>query len=305
MTFKLLVTGASGFVAGNLLAQASPEWQICAVSRAPSPKLPPNIRWLSADLSEPGAAAAIIGGFRPDAVVHTAAIPDIDYCQAHRDEALRVNTGLTREVAHAAAGSGIRLVHCSTDNVFDGAKGMYAEGDPVGPVNFYGETKVLAEEAVRASQENAVVARVAIVMGLPQPGTKGAFFLTRMAKSIREGRPVETPANEIRTPVDAVSLGRALLELAANTFTGTMHLSGSERLNRVEMMRKICARLGFSPDLVRANDPTTIPGRADRPLDVSLDNRLASAVLDTPLPGVLEGLELVLAENGGTLEQKT
>ena len=293
---NVLITGAGGFVAGGVVLQAPEPWTLHAVSRGAAPVSRPGLVWHTADAGAPGRLAAIIRELRPDAVIHTIANANIDYCQAHPDEVVWVNVDLAREVAGAARDIGAKLVHCSTDNVFDGARGMYREGDAPGPVNFYGTTKLRAEEAVLAACPGAVVARVAIVMGLPLLG-KGSPFLVRMRQAVAEGRKIITPPNETRTPVDVISLGRALIELAANDFSGIIHLSGSQRIDRVDMMRLIAPRMGIDPALVEPGPADNLP--APRPRDCSLDNTLAAAVLETTLPGILEGLERILAFRGG------
>jgi dTDP-4-dehydrorhamnose reductase len=96
-----------------------------------------------------------------------------------------------------------------------------------------------------------------------------------------------------------ITLGRALLELAGNDWTGVIHLSGNDRMTRFEMMRRIAKNLGYDAGLVVAHDPESIPGRAPRPRDVSLSNIKARSVLKTPMAGLERGLELVLAAKEG------
>jgi len=293
---SILITGASGFVAGAVVLQAPEHWTVHAASRGPAPVTRPGLVWHTVAADAPGCLAAAIRELRPDVVIHTIANANIDYCETHRDEVVGINADLSREVAEAAQSVGAKLVHCSTDNVFDGARGMYREEDTTGPVNFYGVTKLRAEETVLAACPEAVIARVAIVMGFPLLG-KGVPFLVRMANAIAEGRKVVTPPNEVRTPVDAISLGRALIELADNDFTGIIHLSGSQRIERVAMMKLIAPRMGVDPALVEPGPADNPP--APRPPDCSLDNGLARRTLKTSLPGILEGLERVLAFRGG------
>jgi len=293
MAKRLLITGANGFVAGSIVKQADPRWELHALSRSAAAFERANLTWHTVASLDEDKLHDLFHDVDPDAVIHTAALADIDYCQANQAEAVAVNVELTRIIATLCFDHDAKMVHLSTDNVFDGEKGSYDEKDPLNPVNFYGETKVRGEWAVSASHCNAVIGRVALVMGLPMLGT-GNSFVSRMMTTLEAGRDVTAPANEIRSPVDVVTLGRALLELAENDWTGCMHLSGSDRLSRLDMMRRIAKRLGYDEARIVAHDPASIPGRAARPRDVSLRNMKARARLKTPMVDLDRGIDLML-----------
>jgi dTDP-4-dehydrorhamnose reductase len=131
------------------------------------------------------------------------------------------------------------------------------------------------------------------VVGLPLLGT-GNSFLAKMMISLKAGRTVATPAEEIRTPVDVITVGRALLELAAGDHSGIFHIAGASRVSRLELNRAITTRFGFSQDLLVAQPANATPGRAPRPRDVSLANDKARAQLKTPMLTLDEGLSLIL-----------
>lgn len=294
---RILITGAGGFIAGSLLKQAPLGWDIHAQTRGMPIWTRERLFWWRADPIDAAAMAGVLEKAQPSAILHTAALANIDYCQQHPEEAEAVNVEVTRSLALYAARSGAKLVFLSTDNVFDGERGMYREEDPPFPIHCYGETKARAEELIRALP-NGVVARVAVVTGLPVLG-RGNSFLGWMLKRLDAGEEVGAPENEIRTTIDAVTVARALLELAENDFAGVIHLAGNDRINRFEMVRRIAQRLGYDPARIVPNDPTTLPGRAPRPLDISLDNALARRVLGTPMVGLEAGLNLIMADRAG------
>jgi dTDP-4-dehydrorhamnose reductase len=293
MTERIVLTGAGGFVAGSVMHQRPGDVELHGVSRGGPRCAGRGMVWHTLDILDTSGFHKALDKIQPRAIIHAAACADIDYSEAHPEETRRLNVEVPAALAAYCTSRDIRLVHLSTDNVFDGEKGLYGEEDPPRPVNYYGWTKVWAEEAVRAAAGNAVIARVAIVMGLPVIGA-GNSFLARMMAAWREGRAVGVPDMEIRTPVDVITLGRALLELARNDFRGLIHLSGNDVLNRCEMARRIAVRLGHAPELVYANNPETIPGRAPRPRDVSLSNALARSTLKTPMLGLEDGLDLIM-----------
>jgi dTDP-4-dehydrorhamnose reductase len=290
---RLLVTGYGGFVAGSVVKQAVPAWDVVAFSRSMAPVQGDRFRCWQLDLRDTAKLRETFAEVKPDAVVHAAALANIDYCQSHQDEAECVNVGVTRELARLCGDCGAKMIHCSTDTVFDGEQGMYTEQDQPCAVNFYGDTKIRAEQVVREQVEGGVLARLSLVMGLPI--VEGCnSFLANLRASLERGEQVRVPDNEVRTPIDVITLGRALLELAANDFTGALHLAGSTRLGRHAMACRIAQRLGHSTALVIATDSNAIAGRAPRPNDASLDNALARRVLQTPMQTLLDGLELVL-----------
>jgi dTDP-4-dehydrorhamnose reductase len=145
--------------------------------------------------------------------------------------------------------------------------------------------------------ERVIVARLSLVVGLPILGA-GNSFLARMIAAFKEGRTVAVPEREVRTPVDVLTVGKALLELAGSGHHGILHLAGRDRLNRLEMARRIAARFGYPEQLAVAQSTATSPGRAPRPRDVSLDNAKACAMLRTQMLSFDEALSLILKTSG-------
>jgi dTDP-4-dehydrorhamnose reductase len=209
-------------------------------------------------------AAAVLGLFeriRPDVVVHT----------AYRQDDDAVNTDGSENVARAAAAVGARLVHLSTDVVFDGRKGApYVEDDPLSPVTDYGRAKAEAERRVRAAHPEALIVRTSLLYGGARPSRhelaahdpEFTFF-----------------TNEIRSPVHVTDLAQALLELVAHDVQGPLHVAGADAVSRAELA-----------ELIRGEPVRRAPAPASRPLDCSLDSARAQALLATRLRGVREVL---------------
>jgi len=293
MIKRLLVTGYGGFVAGSIVQQAGAEWDVFALSRSNVINGRKDITPIQFDLRDLDRLRQVFEQVRPATLIHTAAMADVDRCQSHQEEAEAINVGVTTRLAELCRQHDTRMVFCSTDTVFDGKQGRYVEEDEPHPLNYYAETKVRAEQAVQSALENAVVARLSLVAGFPMLGA-GNSFLARMVASFQQGVPVPMPANETRTPIDVVTLGRALLELAGSDITGILHLAGNTRLNRYDMGVQIAEFLGFPPALVKAINSNAASGRAPRPDDASLNNSKAVRVLKTPLLSLADGLGLIL-----------
>ncbi len=296
MPKRLIITGASGFVAGNIPGQAGEEWEVHAFSSQPSLSPRWETSWHMIDpVAHPGEFERIFKQILPDAVIHSAAMADIDACERNPDQAWRVNVKLTERIVNLCSVTGSKLIFLSTDTVFDGEKGYYKEEDLPHPVNYYGQTKVEAEKTVSSCQSPWVIARLALVMGLPAFG-QGNSFMAKMISTLREGKEVGFPDNEIRSPVDVITLSKALLELAGNEHTGIFHLAGNEILNRYDLGRRIARKIGFEVNRVVVKNAGDQPGRAPRPRDVSLNNAKARSHLRTPMLDLDEAMELVLSQ---------
>jgi len=290
---RLLITGSNGFVAGSVIENAKGKWEIHGISKSESLTSESGFYYHCLDLLEDQALITLFDEIRPDAVIHTAAMANIDICQINQEEAEKVNVGITETISRLCQEHSVKLVYCSTDTVFDGIKGDYTETDAPHAVNFYAETKIKAEQIVLSASPGNVVARLALVMGIPVIGQGNSFLADTIGK-LKKGVQIPFPANEIRTPIDVITLGRALVELAGNQFCGIIHLSGNTKINRYEMGLEIAKALGYPTDLIISTNSNAMQGRAPRANDASMDNSLARQILKTPMLTLSEGLRLTL-----------
>ena len=240
---KLHVTGATGYLGSELV------------------RLRPNASTERVEVRDAPAVQALFERVRPDTVVHT----------AYRQDDDAVNTEGSENVARAAAAVGARLVHLSTDVVFDGRKGApYVEDDPPSPVTDYGRAKAEAERRVAAAHPGAVLVRTSLLYGGAAPSKH------ELAAHDRE---FTFFTNEIRSPVHVTDLAAALLELAQLDVRGPLHLAGPDDVSRAEFA-----------ELIRRAPVRSAPAPESRPLDCSLDSSRARALLRTRLRGVREAL---------------
>jgi dTDP-4-dehydrorhamnose reductase len=298
---RLLVTGSNGFVAGSIIAQAPSIWNVHGIARSPATHPLHNVHYHFLDLLDAEALSRQFDTIQPDAVIHAAAIANIDFCQKNKEMASAINVTVTATMTRLCKDAGTRLIYCSTDTVFDGTVGNYTEEDTPHPVNYYAETKCRSEQLVLAASSKNVVARLALVMGL-RVTEKGNSFLSDLIEKLAKKEKVAFAENEIRTPVDVITLGAALVELAGmDHFGGIIHLSGNTRINRFEMARHIALFLSYPPDLIVPTNSNDIPDRAPRPNDASMLNTKATQLLATPMHSLEEGLAIIMNRKTDTL----
>jgi dTDP-4-dehydrorhamnose reductase len=278
----VLLTGASGFLGSavhdELVARGH---EVLGARRQPAGAV------RTTDLSQPGAGARLVEATAPDALVHTAAMADIAPCAADPARARRLNAEAPAELAAACARRGARLLHVSTDQVFDGSRAGWREEDEPAPRHLYGASKLAGERGVAAACPGALIVRPSLLTGEAPAGRRSASsaLLELLA---RGGRPALF-TDEWRTPLAVVDAARALADLLERedcwraaplpSAPGRLlHLGGPERLTRLELGRRIAAAAGFDPALcVPATRAQA--GQADRPADLSLDSRRCVALL--------------------------
>ena len=225
----------------------------------------------AADVRDAGALDALLDAARPDAVIHTA------YVQVGPD-ARSVNVQGSATVAQAARTRGLRLVHVSTDVVFDGKLGRpIREDDPLSPVTEYGATKADAERAVLAAHPDAVLVRTSLIYGGAEPSNHERAALDPERTFFTD---------EIRCPVAAPDLAAALLELAARPeIRGPLNVAGADAVSRFEFAQLVAAANGRDAASIKG-----APRPLDRPGDLRLDCSLANRLLRARMRGAREAL---------------
>ena len=259
----LLITGGSGYLGGEL-SRRSPG----AAATYLTAELPGGVRL---DVRDADAVSRLVGELRPAAIIHTA-------YRESGDEAEAVNVSGSRNVAGAAAEVGARLVHVSTDLVFDGALGRpYTEDDAASPIMEYGRQKLEAERAVAEAKPDALIVRTSLIYGGAEPSRHERAVLDNPGG-------MKFFSDELRSPVQVGDLATALLELAEGDASGLLHVAGADGVSRYEFARLVADDPDALESGLAARHPTP------RPLDCRLDSSRARAMLRTPLRGVREVL---------------
>lgn len=266
------ITGARGLVGHHLLQAAPARWRPRGLSRE------------DCDLQDHRALAALFNREKPALVIHCAGLTKSPACQANPALARQLNVEATRLLTELAAE--IPFLFFSTDLIFDGKTGDYAEEDAPNPLSIYGETKAEAEQLVRAHPRHAIV-RLSLTGG--QSPTRDRGFNEEMENAWREGKALHLFTDEFRCPMAAPVTAKAIWEFIEKEAAGTYHLCGSEKLSRADIGRLLAER---HPEL----NPRIIPGsRRDyqgppRPADTSMNCSKIQGLLSFPMPGFSDWL---------------
>jgi dTDP-4-dehydrorhamnose reductase len=280
---RTLIVGASGFV-GSILQSAFGADAVGTYCTHPVE----GLRKL--DLREAAAVQRLVAEVRPELIIQPAAQPHVDWCEDHAQESYDINVAGTRNLAEAAHAAGARYVFFSTDYVFDGAAGPYAEDAAPDPPNVYGRHKLEAERLIAATLRDYLIVRVCGVYGFERQGKN---FVMGLAAKGRRGEPMNVPSDQWGTPTYGDNLAAAVKELGFSAHRGLYHVVGPECMDRVSFARLACDVFGLDPGFLRPRTTAELAQRAPRPLRGGLQTAKVRAVLTTELVAPRRGLELM------------
>lgn len=286
---RVLVVGASGLLGGEFTLSADRRYEVTAVTRRSPLEPPAGVRAVRADCAMPGVAADLVRDVRPKWIINCAAAVDADALESEPDRADNVNHRLPAELARAARATGARLVHLSTDLVFDGRADIpYREDDEPSPVNVYGRSKRSGELAVLAEAPESIVARTTIYgWNTVSKLSLAEWFLVRL----EAGQDTLGFDDAWFTPINTAHLVETILTLVERGAPGgLLHITGNECITKYEFGRRVAVAFGYDPRLVRRArlaDHAFIAKRTGR---ACLDSSRAAKLLGAPLPSIDAGL---------------
>ena len=280
---RALVIGASGQVGAALAARLAERGHTAVGTHHRVPQ--PGTRLL--DVTDAAATERLIAEVEPDWVLCSAGLTHVDYCEDHREEAFAANRDAPACVARAAAKRGAAFVYFSTEYVFDGTAGPYAEDDPIAPLSVYGLSKLEGERRVEEENPRSAIVRTTVVYG-PEP--QGKNFVYQMLRRARTGETIRVPNDQVSSPTYNVDLAAATVELIERDFHGVMHLAGPAILDRHAFALEVCSVFGLDPGLLTGVETAALEQRAHRPLRAGLATDRARLVLRTTLREPREAL---------------
>jgi dTDP-4-dehydrorhamnose reductase len=283
---KILITGVSGLLGLNAAMQLRHRSEVVGCYHA-NPIEFPGVCTLRCDVTDGDAVDRLVERERPHVIFHAAGLANVDHCETDQQLAFAMNVSAAALVARAAVRTGARLVHISTDHVFDGSRGMWTEHDPVHPLNEYARTKWEGERQVIAACPDALVVRTNFYGW----GTsRRESFSDWIVRGLESGQPLRMFDDVFFTPLLVNDLIDRTMDLLARGATGVMHVSGPERLSKYEFGLRIARAFGLSATEIMPVSIAAANLAARRPRDMSLDSARAAAAIGTPARTLDAGL---------------
>jgi len=294
------VTGALGLLGQKLLEILSSSHEILALDLQTESLIHfPHLIYQQVDISNKNELKSAIGGlsFLPEVIINTAAYTDVDGCETNQGKAWKVNVEGVRNLVEICKetnrqdASHIKLVHLSTDYIFDGKKGPYSEDDIPNPLSYYGKTKLESEKLINENLDDFIIVRSNVLYGCGK-NVKPNFVLW-MINELKENKEINVVNDQYNNPTLADNLAQAVVELVSNKFSGVINIAGSEYLSRYDFALKIAEKFGLNKENISPIQTSELHQSAPRPFKGGLKIDKAQKILKTKLLDVNEGLEIV------------
>ncbi|MEL6133485.1 MAG: SDR family oxidoreductase [Bacteroidota bacterium] len=267
MSSHILLTGSNGLLGQKivqLLADRS-HVELLAVGRGLNRHpLREGYTYLSVDLTDPQAVVDLFDRFKPTVVIHTAAMTQVDACEDDRALCDAVNIDATAHLAQLCKKYGSHMVHISTDFIFDGAAGPYTENDAPNPVNYYGLSKLKAEEKVQQAGISHTILRTILLYGIT-PGMSRSNIVLWVKASLEAGKEIKVVNDQFRSPTLAEDLATASVTAAMKQAQGIYHISGPDMMSVVDIARTVGKVYGLDTSLISETDSASLGQKAKRP----------------------------------------
>jgi dTDP-4-dehydrorhamnose reductase len=301
---KILITGASGLLGSKMAEIANRrDYQVYSGYIKDKPLHGTPVRFDVSDNNQVGKAFEKV---KPEVVVHSAALTDVDKCETDKQLAWKTNVIGTKNIAEATRRNKAFLIYVSTDYVFNGQKGKYDENDKPDPINYYGLTKLEAECLIEGLIEDYCIARGSVIYGSTPAAGKINFALWLLNKLNRKEQ-VNIVIDQWNSPTLNSSMAEMALEIAERKLKGIFHTSGATRISRFDFARLIAQTFSLDDNLINAATSANFSWAANRPRDSSLNTAKAHQTLKIKplkLDQALERMKKEAAESMGRPDKK-
>lgn len=264
---RILVTGSNGLLGQKItdLALLDPEIDLVASSKG-SNRYPitSGYRYVDLDVCDANQLLTTITKIKPDTIIHTAAMTNVDACEDDRETCRKLNVDAVKSLATICKAQDIHLIHLSTDFIFDGASGPYTEDDEPNPLSYYGQSKLDAEQLIQASGCRAAILRTIIVYGIVNDMSRTNIVLWAKG-ALEKGDPISVVNDQWRMPTLAEDLAACCLLAAKKDATGIYNASGKDLMNMVQLVQNVAEFWHLDKSLIKSISSESLNQKAKRP----------------------------------------
>ena len=268
MAKKVLITGAFGLLGEAVVKALEHTFQLLATGENIPDEVPYICDIQSLDIIDKNRVKDVIHTFYPDIVVNLAAYTNVDGCERNKELAWNINVKGVQNILESIRNSQTKIIHISTDYVFDGKDGPYYEDAVPNPINYYGRTKLASENEIRGSQNPHVIFRTNVLFG--NSARNKPNFVDWVVKALKEKNEIKVVTDQINNPTWINGLAEAIKLAILLDVRGLFNYGGSEFLNRFEFAQKIALVFEVDQSTIKPVLTKELNQAADRPLNSGL-----------------------------------
>ena len=286
---KILITGSNGFLGSNLVRFFSNKGEYDVFLTSQNPCYLQLSNFIQGDLSDGAFVDKLISTVKPDIVINTVSLVNVDLCEDDPKLADKITVQTAKNVAQSVQRQGSRLIYISTDHLFEGNRSMYSEDDMPMPVNEYGKSKLEAElKSIELNPDTAIVRTNFFGWSHDShPATFGEWVYNNLNQQI----PMNLFTNYYFTPIEVTYLAEAIETVAKTDFTGVINIAGTERCSKYEFGMILAEVFGLDASPINPYEISANSFKAKRQQDLSLSTENFKRIFRQNLPNLREGIQ--------------
>ncbi|MFT6814367.1 MAG: dTDP-4-dehydrorhamnose reductase [Sphingobacteriales bacterium] len=295
MKKTILITGSNGLLGQKLikLIAFSPDYDLIATSvgenRFPSVK---GYTYHSLDITNPQKVKECFAEFQPQVVINTAAMTNVDSCEDNQDGCWDLNVNAVDYLVTESNKCKAHFIHLSTDFIFDGEEGPYAEDSFANPLSFYGKSKLASEEIVKNKCHSWAIARTILVYGICDNMSRSNIVLWAR-EALKNGKPINIVMDQFRTPTLAEDLAAGCKLLMDSKTKGVFNIGGDDFMSILELVERIADFYKLDKSIINSISSDTLNQRAQRPKKTGILLEHSKKILGYKPHSFEEGLEIL------------
>ncbi len=295
---KILVTGANGLLGQKVTEIFNHEssHQLILTDLKETAEDPKGFDYFPMDITKKDDVKDAVKKFMPDIIINNAAYTNVDGCETERELSWKVNVDAVKNLIISSRINNSKVIHISTDYIFDGKAGNYDENSKPNPLSYYGKSKLASENALITSGINYSIVRTMIIYGTGK--NLRANFAIWLINMLSKKQPVKIVDDQFGMPTMVDDLAWGLLKIVDLNKSGIYNICGSEYLSRYEFAVKLAGVFGYDENLIMPIKTSDLNQAADRPMNSSFILLKAETDLGIKPLNVTDGLYLLKTQLG-------
>jgi len=287
---NIIITGINGLLGQKLLELAASKYSILGIDIHPEPfNKQIKFQYEQFDITDRRLLTESILNFYPHYLINTAAMTDVDGCEKKKEQCWKINVHAVKNIVYAARKIGTKIIHLSSDYIFDGKNGPYSENDSPSPLGYYGKSKLASENVLHASGLEYAIVRTMVLYGVAfnvRPN-----YVTWLISALKENSNLKIVTDQVGAPTLVDDLAAAILKIIKLEKWDIFHVSGGELIDRYNFALKIAEEFGLADKLISPITTAELSQKALRPLNSGFNVSKAQTELGIKLSNIDEGLK--------------